>query len=224
MTRSDLPYRLWMATLRALLRVLLHGGYRLSIEGAARVPREGGVLVVANHVAFHDWMFVGAALGRPPRFVMHQHHFQYRLLRMFFEACRVIPIAPRKEDPSRLDAALDAIERALAAGELVVIFPEGNMSPDGRLHALRPGLERIVARCPVPVVPIGIAGLFGSWLSRAHGAPMSGRPRRLRARVRVRFGEPIAPARVSLASVRAALLELAETSDATEPCGAPALA
>ncbi len=206
--RADLSYRLWMRGLRALGSVLLNLGYRLEIEGAEEVPRCGGVLVVSNHVSFHDWLFVGVALGRPPRFVMHQHHFQYPALRAFFGLSRVIPIAPRKEDAAALERALEAIDRALADGELVVIFPEGTMSPDGALSPFRPGLERIVARRPVPVVPLGITGLFGSFFSRAHGAPMSGRPRRFRAPVTVRVGQPITPARADVATVRASIERL----------------
>lgn len=188
---GDLGYRLWMTTLRWLGRVLLHLGYRLRVEGTEHVPREGGVLVVSNHTAFHDWLFVGAALDRPPRFVMHQHHHQYPLLRAFFGASRVIPIAPKKEDPTRLAEAMAAIDRALADGELVVIFPEGTMSPDGRLSPIRPGFERIVEKTPVPTVPVAVSGLFGSSFSRAHGAPMSRWSGRVRAPVTVRFGAPL---------------------------------
>lgn len=205
---ADLSYRLWMRGLRGLGSVLLNLGYRLEIEGAEHVPAQGGVLVVSNHVSFHDWLFVGVALARPPRFVMHQHHFQYPALRAFFGQSRVIPIAPRKEDAAALERALEAIDRALADGELVVIFPEGTMSPDGALSPFRPGFERIVSRRPVPVVPIGISGLFGSFFSRAHGAPMSGWPRRFRARVTVRIGRPIPPAQADLATVRAQIERL----------------
>jgi 1-acyl-sn-glycerol-3-phosphate acyltransferase len=64
---DDLGYRIWMTTLRWLARALLHLGYRLRVEGTEHVPREAGVLVVSNHTAFHDWLFLGAALHRPPR-------------------------------------------------------------------------------------------------------------------------------------------------------------
>jgi 1-acyl-sn-glycerol-3-phosphate acyltransferase len=207
-TFSDLPYRLWMRALRELGAVLLHVGYRLEVEGAEHVPARGGVLVVSNHVSFHDWLFVGVALRRPPRFVMHQHHFQYPALRAFFGASRVIPIAPRKEDAAALERALEAIDAALRNGELVVLFPEGTMSPDGALSPFRPGLERIAARRPVPVVPVGISGLFGSFFSRAQGAPMSGWPRRFRAPVTVRIGRPVAAERADVATVRASIERL----------------
>lgn len=192
MTFEDLGHRLWMRSLRALGTAMLHGAYDLTIEGREHVP-EGGAVVIANHSAFHDWLFVGVAMPRRVRFVMHQHHWRYPLLRAFFTASRVIPIAPGKEDPGAPVRALDAIDAALAAGELVVIFPEGTMTPDGRLSPFRPGLERIVRRRAVPIVPVGVTGLWGSWFSRAAGEPMRGTPRWRRRSVKVRIGAPIEP-------------------------------
>jgi 1-acyl-sn-glycerol-3-phosphate acyltransferase len=190
---EEIRYALWMKSLQTLGKALLHLGYRYEAHGTEHIPKEGGALIVSNHVSFHDWLFIGATLPRKPRFVMHQHHHQYPLLRAFFDASRVIPIAPKKQDPARLEAAMEAIDQALANGEVVVIFPEGNMTPDGHLQAFRPGLERIVQKRPVPVIPIGISGLFGSFFSKAHGEPMSGKPQRFRAPVRVEIGAPIAP-------------------------------
>jgi 1-acyl-sn-glycerol-3-phosphate acyltransferase len=197
-----------MRSLRATASALLHAGYRLTITGRENVPKTGPALVVSNHVAFHDFLFVGVAMGRRVRFVMHQHHFQYPLLRAFFEASRVIPIAPAKQDPARLAAAMEAIDLALADGELVVIFPEGRMTDDGTLSVLRPGLERIVQRRPVPVIPVAVVGLFGSWMSRAHGEPMTGRPHRFRAKVDVRIGAPLPPASATVETLHARLESL----------------
>ena len=214
MPSHDLRYRVWMDSLRIVGHGLLSAAYRFRIEGREHLPARGPALVVQNHVAFHDWLVVGVALGRPVRFVMHQHHFKYPALRAFFEASRVIPIAPRKEDSSRRDAALDAIDEALADGELVVLCPEGTMTPDGELGVFRPGIERILARRPVPVIPVGITGLWGSTFSRAHGAPMSRFSGRLHEPVTVRIGAPIAPADASLARCRDAVAALIGVSTA----------
>lgn len=224
----NVPYRIWMASLRALGSGLLHAAYDLSIEGREHTP-SGSALVIANHSAFHDWLFVGVAMPRRVRFVMHQHHFRYPLLRAFFTASRVIPIALGKEDVGALARAMDAIDAALAAGELVVIFPEGTMTPDGALSPFRPGIERIVARRRVPLVPVGVEGLWGSWFSRAAGEPMTGWPRWARRRVVVRIGEPISPdvdagSRRSLRDVSRAARAAIEALLRRAPAPAPTLA
>jgi 1-acyl-sn-glycerol-3-phosphate acyltransferase len=176
------------------------------------VPCEGSAVLVCNHVSFIDFLFVAAALPRLPRFVMHHHHFEMWTLRWFFELFRVIPIAPQKEDPARLHRAMDAIDDALAAGDLVAIFPEGQMTPDGELSEFRPGVERIVARRPVPVVPLALRGLWGSFFSRAHGEPMTKLPRRIGAKVELVADEPIAASCVSIVELRTRIAALRGTA------------
>ncbi len=209
-------YPLWMYCLRQIGHQLLRLGYRLRIVGREHVPNVGALLVVANHVSFHDWLFVGVALGRPARFVMHQHHFQYPILRTFLYVSRVIPIAPRKENAERLDAAFVEIDAALAAGEVVVIFPEGRMTDDGVMREFKPGLERILAARPVPVLPVAVSGLFGSFLSRKYGEPMSHWPTRFRAPVAVHIGALLDPVGLCASEVRTRIEELSrDTSSAT---------
>ncbi|MCA9608902.1 MAG: 1-acyl-sn-glycerol-3-phosphate acyltransferase [Myxococcales bacterium] len=208
LARSPRSERVKRRAIRALLGTTLRGAYRLRVRGMHHVPRRGPAVVVCNHVSFIDWLFVALALPRLPHFVMHQHHFRSAAFRWFFDLHHVIPIAPRKEDPARCDEAFEAIDRALAAGELVMIFPEGTMTPDGELSPIRPGVERILARRPVPVVPLALRGLWGSFFSRDGGEPMQKLPRRLRSSVEIVAGAPIPPGEVTterLASTLAAL-------------------
>ena len=90
-----------------------------------------------------------------------------------------------------LARAYDQVDEALARGELVGIFPEGGLSPDGELRPFRRGLEEIVRRRPVPVVPMVLEGLWGGVFSRA---PRSRRrPRRgVFGRVQLKILEPVA--------------------------------
>ena len=120
----------------------------------------------------------------------------------------MIPIAPRKEAPERLDAALAAIRDALEAGELVMLFPEGDMTHDGELGEVRPGVERIVAEHSVPVVPLALRGLWGSFFSRAGGPPMRKLPRRLRATVEIVAGPPLRPEQVTTEEIATSLTAL----------------
>jgi 1-acyl-sn-glycerol-3-phosphate acyltransferase len=191
--------RLVVRLLRTFLLALLRARYRLSVAGAAYVPERGPALIVHNHVSVIDWVLVAVACTRVPRFVMHHRDYNRLGLRWFFEAFGSIQIAPRKEDPAMLARAYDAIDAALARGELVALCPEGTMTPDGSLGPFREGAARIVARRAVPVVPIALRGLWGSFFSRAPGKRLF---RRGRPRIEVVLGAPIAPAEVSTEAIR----------------------
>ncbi|MCB9615728.1 MAG: MFS transporter, partial [Sandaracinus sp.] len=170
----------------ALVRVM----YRVDARGFDRIPREGAALVVANHLSFVDAFVIGGLSGRPIRFVMDHRMTEMPGLGWLFRAARVIPIAPAKENPEVLEQAFEAIDAALANGEVVGIFPEGKCTRDGEADVFRPGVERILAARPVPVVPVGLHGLWGSFFSYANGTPMKTWPRRFWSRVRVRVGTP----------------------------------
>ncbi len=197
------PRYLAFRAIRMLVRPVLNLVYGFRETQLEHVPSRGGAVLVCNHVSFIDWLFVAVALPRLPRFVMHHHHWKIGALRWFFDFFRVIPIAPRKEDPARLEAATRAIDEALRNGELVAIWPEGQLTPDGELSAFRPGVERIVAERPVPVVPLALRGLWGSFFSRSGGEPMKKLPRPVLRRVELIADLPIAPDRVCTALLRA---------------------
>ena len=73
----------------------------------------------------------------------------------------------KSADPEAYQRAFDEIDAGLAAGDLLCIFPEGALTPDGEMHDFRPGIEKILARRPVPVVPMALRGLWGSFFSAA---------------------------------------------------------
>jgi 1-acyl-sn-glycerol-3-phosphate acyltransferase len=145
-----------------------------------------------------------ANLRRPTRFVMYYKIFNIPVLKFVFRTARAIPIAGQKEDPAVLERAYDEVDAALAAGELVCIFPEGGLTRDGDIAAFRPGVARILERRPVPVVPLALRGLWGSVWSRRDSMLHRARlPRRFRARVELVAGAPIAPADASMALLEA---------------------
>ena len=173
--------------------------YRLRVSGEERIPAEGAALLVANHVSFVDWLLIASVSPRPVRFVMHHTFMRLPVLRWLFRDARVIPIAPAREDAATLEAAYGRIAVELAAGELVCVFPEGRITSDGRLSPFRPGVERIVAASPVPVVPMALVGMWGSFFSRAGGRAMTRPFRRVWSRVRIEVGEPVPPEQVTAA-------------------------
>ncbi len=183
----------------ALIKLL----YRLDIRGIEEhVPDEGPALVVCNHVSYVDALLIGGAVPRPIRFVMYHKIFNIPVMRWVFKTARAIPIAGAKEDPELMRKAFEEVDRALAAGELVGIFPEGALTRDGDIAPFRPGVERILAARPVPVVPMALQGMWASMWSRRDSQLRRMRaPRRMRAHVALVADAPIAPGEASAAAL-----------------------
>ncbi len=171
--------------------------YRLRVAGVEHIPADGPAVLIANHVSFVDWLILASVSPRPVRFVMSHAYSRLPLVRFLFRDAKVIPIASEATDPEVKRRAYDRIAEELAAGELVFLFPEGGLTPDGKLQPFRPGVERIVERSPAPFVPVALVGMWGSFFSRRGGRAMSRPFRRFWSRVEVRIGEPVPPERVT---------------------------
>ncbi len=179
---------------RFMTWILINTLYRLRVEGLEKIPEEGPVLIVCNHVSFMDPLIVGGSVRRPIRFVMYYKIFQWFGLNWFFRTARAIPIAGAKEDPAMMERAFAEVDRELAAGEVVAIFPEGGITRDGSVQPFRRGVERILQARPVPVVPIALRGLWGSLFSRRDRLRL---PRRFWSRIGLVVGDPIPPEQAS---------------------------
>ena len=158
---------------RFLAWLLIHSIYRLDASGMENIPADGPAILVCNHVSFVDALIVAAACRRPIRFVVDHNIFRIRLLNFVFRTSGAIAIASGTEDPRLLEKAYDDIAAALANGELVGIFPEGRITDTGELYPFRAGIQRIIGRTPVPVVPMALRGLWGGFFSRMGGRAMS---------------------------------------------------
>ena len=200
-------------TMRFIIWLLVSTIYRVRKQGLDNIPEDGGVLVVCNHVSFMDGLIIGGSLRRPARFVIHHTFFDVPVLSFIFRTGKAIPIASGRTDPERLQAAYDAIARELADGQLVCLFPEGAITRDGRLSVFRQGVERVVARTPVPVVPLALGGMWGSFFSRKGGPAMRHRPRAIRSRIRLSAGAPVVPADVSAADLQTRVQSLLDDQD-----------
>jgi len=178
--------------LRFLSWVLVNLIYRLRTHGQERIPENGAALVVANHVSYVDALILSAVSPRPMRFVMHRSIFEMPVLSWLFRHVKAIPIASMREDAAMMEQAFSRVSEELRDGGLVCIFPEGGLTRDGELDRFRPGVTRILASDPVPVVPIALRGLWGSMFSRHHGALLRRRRERgFFSRVGVEIGAPI---------------------------------
>jgi 1-acyl-sn-glycerol-3-phosphate acyltransferase len=180
--------------MRFLSWLLVHSIYRLEGRGLENIPDHGPAVLVCNHVSFVDPLVILAASPRPIRFVMDHRIFRTPGLSFFFRTGKAIPIAPAKENARLLDEAYEKIAHALERGELVAIFPEGRITDNGELYRFRNGIQRVVERSPVPVIPLALKGLWGSYFSRRHGRAM-GNPLHMRPLLRIALeaGAPMAP-------------------------------
>ncbi len=194
--------------MRFIIWLLVHTVYRVEQRGLENLPHSGPAVVVANHVSFVDALVIAAVSRRPIRFVMDHTIFKLPILHFVFRTGRAIPIAPRKEDPARLEQAYDEVAHALEEGDLVCIFPEGKLTTTGDMNPFRPGIERIVARTPVPVIPMALRGLWGSFFSRFGGAAMRRPFRRFWSRIEVVCGVPVAPEMATAPALEAQVLTL----------------
>jgi 1-acyl-sn-glycerol-3-phosphate acyltransferase len=195
--------------LRFVVWMLIHTVYGLEKRGVENIPAEGPALLICNHVSYVDALIIAAASQRPIRFVMDHRVFQTPVLSYIFRVSRAIPIASEREDASMKAQAFTTVAEALEQGELVAIFPEGAIAKSPELAAFRPGVTQIVGRTPVPVLPMALSGLWGSFFSRARGAAMSSwssaRPFR---KVALNIGVAVQPEQVDLVGLRATVLEL----------------
>jgi 1-acyl-sn-glycerol-3-phosphate acyltransferase len=190
--------------MRFLCWLLVHTVYRLEKKGLDNIPEEGAAVVVCNHVSFVDVLVILAASPRPIRFVMDHNIFKLPVLSFIFRTGKAIPIAPAKEDEALLNKAYDDVAKALEAGELVGIFPEGRITDTGEIFPFAAASAASSNARPVPVVPLALKGLWGSFFSRRDGKAMT---KPFRRGVWSRIGLEAAPAFTPAAATPEALQE-----------------
>jgi 1-acyl-sn-glycerol-3-phosphate acyltransferase len=196
--------------LQRLLVPPLRAWLRAGVEGAAHVPQQGPVLLAPNHRSLLDHFLVAAASPRPVYFLGKQELARGMVGRLYL-AMGMVPIARGEADRE----ALAAVERLLAAGKAVVVFPEGSRSPTGELFRFRSGITRLASAAGAPVVPVGLLGAATIW-PRGRSRPLR-RPRP--GEVTVRFGAPLGPPGATGAERRAFSEQL--WRDVGALCGQP---
>jgi 1-acyl-sn-glycerol-3-phosphate acyltransferase len=177
--------------------------YRFKVRGDEHIPTESPAILVCNHVSFIDPVLLMAASPRPISFIMDHEIFRIPLLGWFFRLAKAIPIAPQKVDAQTYAQAFARAKEVLDEGDLLCIFPEGAISRDGELAEFKGGVMRLLASNPVPVVPIALQNVWGSFFSRAEGRAMTKPFRRgVFSRVGLVAGEPVAPQAVTPEGLR----------------------
>ncbi len=179
--------------LRLVSWLLVHSVYRITKEDLDKIPETGPALLVCNHVSFFDPPILLGILPRPARFVMWYGFYELPVVGRLFRWLKTIPIGSRRERPELVEQAFNTIAQELEEGRLVVVFPEGSITRDGEMNKFQPGIDDIIKRTPVPVIPLALRGMWGTWSSRKRGSAFKGLPTSFMKRLTVVAGDPVAP-------------------------------
>lgn len=192
--------------MRFLIWVITHTIYRVSHEALERLPERGAAMLVCNHVSYMDALIIAGSVPRPVRFIMLKRIFDIPVLNFIFRTGRAIPIDSPRSDAQAYEDALSEIREALETGDLLCIFPEGKLTTDGEIDEFRPGIERILEANPVPVFPLALQGLWGSFFSHKGGTFRN--TGRFWSRVRIQVGQKLMPEGLSADRLRKEVLAI----------------
>ncbi|MGA1871183.1 MAG: acyl-[ACP]--phospholipid O-acyltransferase [bacterium] len=192
--------------LRFLMWLVTHSIYKIRIVGQENVPKEGGALLVSNHVSHIDAFLIGACIQRFIRFLMYRKYYEMRL---FNPACRLLKVIPigRDDNPKQMIRSLMKAREALAEGNLVCIFAEGQVSRTGNMLSFKKGLEVICKGNTAPIIPVYLDRVWGSIFSYYKGKFFKKIPVKLPYPVTVAFGKPL-PSGTDVFRIRQAVTEL----------------
>ncbi|WP_394144324.1 MFS transporter [Vibrio atypicus] len=191
---------------RFVVWILTHTMYRVKHKNLHHLPEKGGALIVCNHVSYMDALLLSAVCPRLIRFVMEEEYASLPPLRRFLKRAGVIPISATNR--SSIRRAFNEVEQALAEGHIVCIFPEGRLTSDGEISEFMRGMDIILRRSPVPVIPMALKGLWGSYFSRYKGQAFKGLPTRFWSRLEIEAGEPVNSDSANTAIMRSKVAEL----------------
>lgn len=191
---------------RTILKAIIWMVYHPKVVGMEHVPAEGAAVLIANHVSYLDGPIISAICKRPVRYVIDKGIYEQPGINYFMRHNRAIPIMPKKEV---VEAALASISEGLKQGDLICIFPEGRLTYTGHLGRFKTGIESIIQRDSVPVIPLGLEGLWGSMFSRKYlRARFRWLPRHWWSDVRVVVGYPVPPDQVKIDKLQKVVLSL----------------
>ena len=151
--------------LRFLVWLMIHTVYRLKVRDAKRIPDEGPVALVSNHVSVVDALIVTAASYRPICFVVESRLFRKPFLGFLLRQSRAIAFPARDAPQHEIKQAQEQIVRVLKAGGIVGFFPEGHITENGELQPFRQDMMEIISGLSVPVIPLALRGMWGSIFS-----------------------------------------------------------
>lgn len=209
-------FGLWVAMLpasiRPLFRLLLWPRYSVRVSGLENVPKSGPLMIVANHVSWIDGFLVASVSPRPVTVLVNKDYCDNPGQRWLARRMNVIPIPATGPKAQRV--ALEAMRKALDEGRTVGLFPEAQLCRSGMMTPFLRGVEMILKDKPgVVVVPIGLAGVWGSYFSFSGGHFFGKRPKGLRRKIGIAFGEPLPSTVKSIDLRRAVIVQMVKAAE-----------
>ena len=196
---------------RLMAKLVCVAAFNPKYTGFEHIPDKGPAILISNHVSYADGLIIAAGCNRPVRFIIDTLIYNVPMVHYFMLYNRAIPILPTRESVTK---ALEEVSAALKAGDIVCIFPEGQLTYTGSLGRFKTGIESIVKRDPVPVYPIALTGLWGSVFSRKYlGSFWRFIPRRSTSHVHAICGAPIPPGDVTVNLLQQTVLRLKYTAN-----------
>jgi len=208
-TLAGTIYVVWLlpdSLLRLVFWFLTRTLYKIRIEGRDNIPEKGGALFACNHMSMVDAMLLIASTDRFIRFLMFKDSYDHPLVKPFARILHVIPISSQLR-PRDLIHSLREATQSIQDGEVVGIFPEGQMTRIGQMLPFRRGMERIMKGVDAPIIPVHLDGVWGSIFSFERGRFFWKLPRRIPYPVTVTFGKPLPPTTTAL-EVRRVIQEM----------------
>jgi 1-acyl-sn-glycerol-3-phosphate acyltransferase len=203
--------RVFHLDLNAMYRKIIHGitlwAYKPQYYGMENIPETGPAIIISNHVSYMDGLIIDAGCKRPIRYIIDQDIYHFPIVHYIMKRAQAIPIAPNRKS---VEAAFNEISNGLKAGDLICIFPEGFLTFTGGLGRFKPGIEWMIKRDPVPVIPIALSGLWGSIFSRKYlKSPLRWLPREwVRGKVIVKCGKPLDPSEININYLQDVVMKL----------------
>jgi 1-acyl-sn-glycerol-3-phosphate acyltransferase len=185
--------------------------FNIKVVNREHIPEKGAAIIVCNHVSYMDALIIAAACRRFIYFVMDDQIFKHPLLNFLFRRVGTIPIASEKRNIAVKRAAFEQIGQRLSEGELIGVFPEGILTHTGEINLFRRGIEQAIKHSPVPIIPIAIQGLWGSYFSRDRKHYLRRLFQQIHRPITVVIGAPVPPKDVSAAYLQTVVTGLYHT-------------
>ena len=172
---------------RFVVWMITHTMYRVKKQNLNNIPEQGGVLLVCNHVSYMDALLLAGSCPRPIRFLMDRDIYNLPLVKSFCKACKAIPVDAN--DRTSIRNAFSKVSEHLDNGDIVCVFPEGQLTFDGEIAPFMRGIDLIIKRSNATVIPVALQGLWGSYFSREGGVALLKWPKRFWSQVTIVAGE-----------------------------------